>query len=116
MVKTKAKPAPKGVTSKKGKKKPAKAKPKKVAPKKEAKPIGVISNFFEHISVAAIKLTAPLKVGDTIQIKGGEETDFTQKVSSMQVQHDKVTTAKKGDEIGIKVNHKARKGYHVYKA
>jgi len=83
---------------------------------KEAKPIGVVSNYFDHIGVAAIKLSAALKAGDKIQIKGGEETDFTQKVGSMQIHHEKVEKAKKGDEVGLKVNHKVRKGYHVYKA
>ena len=80
------------------------------------KQIGVVSNYFANIKVAAIKLSAPLKVGDKIRFKGGEETDFEQKVTSMQVQHDKVEKAKKGDEIGTKVNKKVRKGYKVFKA
>ncbi len=80
----------------------------------EGKQIGVVSNFFEHVSVAAIKLTGPLKLGDTVRIVGGEH-DFTEVISSMQIQHDKVEKAKKGDEIGIKISEKARKGYKVYK-
>ncbi|KKQ74285.1 MAG: hypothetical protein US95_C0029G0009, partial [Candidatus Woesebacteria bacterium GW2011_GWB1_38_5] len=51
--------------------------------------IGVVSNYFEHVNAAAIKLTKPLKVGDKIQIKGGE-TDFEQKVESMQIDKKKV--------------------------
>ena len=81
---------------------------------KEGKQIGTISNYFDHVSVAAIKLTAGLKVGDAIRIAGGD-VDFNQKVDSMQIQHDKVESAKKGDEIGVKVNEKVRKGYKVYK-
>jgi len=80
------------------------------------KQIGEISNYFEHIGVAAIKLSAPLKVGDKIQIKGGENTDFEQEVDSMQIHHEKVEKAKKGDEIGLKVKDKVRKGYKVFKA
>jgi len=80
----------------------------------EPKPIGVVSNYFDHVSVAAIKLVAPLKVGDTIRFAGGE-TDFEQKVESMQIQHKQVKTAKKGDEIGIKVTGKVRKDYKVFK-
>jgi len=34
----------------------------------------------------------------------------------MQIMHDKVEKAKKGDEIGIKVKNKVRKGYKVFKA
>ena len=79
------------------------------------KQIGVISNYFDHVKVAAIKLGGALKVGDKIHIVGGEDTDFQQKVASMQIHNDKVEKAKKGDEIGIKVNHKVRKGYKVSK-
>lgn len=79
------------------------------------KEIGEVSNYFEHVEAAAIKLSKPLKIGDTIQIKGGE-TDFTQKVSSMQLNHKEITQAKKGDEVGIKVPQKVRKGYKVFKA
>ena len=78
------------------------------------KQIGTVSNYFDHVKVAAIKLTAPLKIGDTIEIKGGE-VDLKQKVASMQIHHDKVEKAKKGDEIGIKVKGKVRKGYKVIK-
>ena len=78
------------------------------------KQIGTVSNFFEHVGVAAIKLTDSLKVGDTVRIVGGE-VDAEEKVKSMQIQHDKVDSAKKGDEIGIKIVAKARKGYKVFK-
>jgi len=78
------------------------------------KKIGLVSNYFDHIKVAAIKLEAPLKVGDTVKITGGE-VDFEQPIKSMQIQHDKVEKAKKGDEIGIKVKKKVRKGYRVFK-
>ena len=78
------------------------------------KQIGEVSNYFEHIGVAAIKLTAPLKTGDEIEIKGGE-VDVVQKVGSMQIQHKAVDKAKKGDEIGMKVKEKVRKGYKVFK-
>lgn len=80
------------------------------------KQIGVISNYFEHVGVAAIKLEAGLKVGDKIKITGGESTDFEQEVKSMQIHKDKVGKAKKGDEVGIKVKEKVRKGYKVFKA
>ena len=45
--------------------------------------IGLISNFFSKISVAAIQITSgELKVGDTIRIKGAT-TDLTQNIDSM---------------------------------
>ena len=66
------------------------------------------------MNAAAIKLKAPLKIGDTIHIKGGE-TDFEQKIESMQVNLQPIKAGKKGDEIGILVGQKVRKGYKVYK-
>ena len=82
--------------------------------KPEGKEIGRVSNYFDHVGVAAIKLIAPVKTGDTLRFVGGE-TDFEQPVESMQIQHESINAAKKGDEIGIKVKEKVRKGYRVYK-
>ena len=76
--------------------------------------IGVVSNYFEKVGVAAIKLSKGLKVGDKIQLKGGE-VEFEQTVKSMQIHNKAVEKAKKGDEIGIKVSKKVRKGYKVSK-
>lgn len=78
------------------------------------KQIGIISNYFEHVKAAAIKLTAPLKVGDTIRITGGEN-EFEQTVESMQINRKEVESGKKGDEIGIIVEDRVRKGYKVFK-
>ena len=67
--------------------------------------IGEVSNYFAHVNVAAIKLSAPLKIGDTILIKGGEN-EFTQIVESMQINRKNVERANAGDEIGILVKEK----------
>ena len=80
----------------------------------EGKLIGKISHYFGNISVAVIDLSDTLKVGDNIRITGGE-TDFTQAVTSMEVDHKKVDSAKKGDSVGFKVNQKVRDDYKVYK-
>jgi len=78
------------------------------------KQIGVVSNYFANVKVAAIKLTGPLKVGDKVKIIGGD-VEVEQVVKSMQVQHEKVEKARKGNEIGIKLSKKVRKGYRVFK-
>ena len=71
------------------------------------KEIGKISSFFSHVSVAAIKLTSKLKVGDKIHIKGNT-TDFEDTITSMQIEKKEVKKAGKGDHIGIKVPEKVR--------
>ncbi len=89
---------------------------KKILKKKEAKPIGKVTHYFSEIRVAVIKLSAPIKLGSEIRITGGESTDFSQKVESMEVDHKKVKTARKGACIGLKLKKKAREGYKVFKA
>ena len=81
----------------------------------EEKQIGHISNYFSKLSVAVVEMTSgTLSVGDTLRIKG-HTTDFELKVSSMQIEHEMVTEAKKGDGIGLKVSEKVRKGDKVYR-
>jgi len=83
--------------------------------KEEGTLIGKITHYFSNINVAVIDLLSTLKEGDTIRITGGENTDFNQKIDSMEVDHEKVSTAKKGDSVGLKVDEKVREGYNVYK-
>jgi hypothetical protein len=79
------------------------------------KPIGEIVHYFSNIGVAVIKLSSPLSVGEGIRIAGGENTDFAQKVDSMQMDHEKILKANSGDEVGLKIKEKAREGYRVYR-
>jgi translation elongation factor EF-Tu-like GTPase len=80
----------------------------------EGELIGKITHFFGNIGVAVIELSDTLKVGDNIRIVGGE-TDFIQNVESMEIEHQKVKEAKKGDSVGLKISQKVREGYKVYK-
>lgn len=81
----------------------------------EGKLIGKITHYFSNIEVAVINLTSPLKIGDTIRVVGGQETDFEQEVKSMQIEHEEVKSGKKGDSVGMKVKEKVHEGYKVYK-
>jgi len=76
--------------------------------------IGKITHFYGRVGVGIIELSDALKVGDAIHIKG-HTSDFTQQVSSMQVEHVDVSEAKAKDIIGIKVDQKAHVGDSVYK-
>jgi len=76
--------------------------------------IGTVTHFFGHPSVGIIKLSDALKVGDTIHIKG-HTSDFTEQVSSMQIEHDKVSEAKAGDAVGVKVSQKVHEHDSVFK-
>lgn len=76
--------------------------------------IGVVSHYFNKISVAAINLEDELTVGDTIHIKG-HTSDFIQKVESIQLEHKTINQAKRGEDIGIRVKESAREHDVVYK-
>lgn len=80
---------------------------------KEVK-IGRVTHYFGKIGVAAIEITdGELKVGDTVHIVG-HTSDFTQKVHSIQIEHESVDKAVPGQSIGIKVDEHAREHDEVY--
>jgi selenocysteine-specific translation elongation factor len=76
--------------------------------------VGKVSDFFAHPLVAGIELTAILKLGDKIHIKG-HTTDMEFVVDSMQINNVNAEQAKAGDDVGIKVNERVRSGDTVYK-
>ncbi|MFQ6673263.1 MAG: EF-Tu/IF-2/RF-3 family GTPase [Fidelibacterota bacterium] len=77
--------------------------------------VGFVSNYFGKISVAIVEITrGVLKTGDMVHVKG-HTTDFQQVVGSMQIEHEPVSEAKKGDSVGLKVEEKGRKKDKVYK-
>jgi translation initiation factor IF-2 len=77
--------------------------------------IGVVTHYFDRIEVAAIRLTkGTLKTGDTVRIRG-RATDLRQVVASMQIEHEAVAEAKRGDEIGIKVGERVHQHDKVFR-
>ncbi len=80
----------------------------------EEKEIGRVTDYFAKIGVAGIDLTGKLKAGDTIRI-GGHTTDLELVVESMQVEHEQVEEAGRGEKIGIKVQDRVRRGDRVYR-
>ena len=76
--------------------------------------IGTISNFYKRIGVAVVELSEPLKVGDSIHISG-HHTDLTQRVDSMQIEHQTVQMAEQGQSVGLKVDGEVREHDLVYK-
>jgi selenocysteine-specific translation elongation factor len=76
--------------------------------------IGKVSDFFARPVVAGIELTAPLKLGDKIHIKG-HTTDLELTVDSMQINNVDVKEAKAGDSVGIKVSERVRGGDTICK-
>ena len=77
--------------------------------------IGEVVAFFAIPSAALIEVKkGSLKVGDKIWIHG-HTTDLIETVSSMQVEHQPVSEAAEGSQVGVKVSSKVRRNDRVYK-
>ncbi len=78
------------------------------------KPLGKVTHYFPKIGVAVVALSDDLKQGEEIRFSG-TQTDFTQKVNSMQVEHKTIASAMRGQEIGLKVDQDVKVGDRVLK-
>lgn len=90
-------------------------------PKKQVAPswrkmscIGTITHYFEQINVIALELLKPIKTGDRIIIESPNGL-FEQELSSMQINRQDVKNARKGDDVGIKVQFEPKLCGSVYK-
>ena len=106
-AKAKSKPAKKKV--------PAKKQSRMVKVALAAMPTAEVTHYFPHVNVAVLKIkTGEIRIGDELLFKG-HTTDFKQKVISMQIDHQPVMVAKKGDDFGVEVKSRVRAGDLVFK-
>jgi ribosomal 50S subunit-recycling heat shock protein len=76
--------------------------------------IGTVEHFYGKISVSMIKLTAELKVGDKIRIKG-KGAELVHDVTAMQINRVPAQEGKPGDVVSIQVGQKVHPGDAVEK-
>ncbi len=76
--------------------------------------IGKVVHYFDKAMVAVVKLTNKITVGDIIKV-AYQEKEFSQKVESMEVNHEKVQSGKAGEEVAIKLDQESHEGAVVYK-
>ena len=77
--------------------------------------VAVIVKFFAKPSVAALEVTnGTIKKGDLLKYKG-HTTDFTEEITSMEIDNESVDEVKVGDLVGVKVKERVREGDKVYK-
>ena len=77
--------------------------------------IGRVIHFYDKISVAIVELDGTLAVGDKIKFTHSGEDLFEQKVDSIQIEHEKKDSAKKGDVVGLKTNEAVKEDTEVFK-
>lgn len=71
--------------------------------------VGKVTHYYDKIGVAVVELSQNLKVGDKVKFSGHDK-EFTQEVTSMQIEHQKVNEAEAGQVIGLKVNQPVKEG------
>lgn len=79
----------------------------------EPKPIGEVTHFYSNLNVAIVKFNKKVDVGMKLHFKGAT-TDFEESLKSMQFDHQPIESAKKGQQVGIKIKEKVREGDSVY--
>jgi len=77
------------------------------------KQIGTVTHWYDKIGVAVVRLAGKLAKGDAIKIKRGNQ-EFEDTVSSIQINHKDVSSAKKGDDAAIKLSQPAKEGAAVF--
>jgi len=75
--------------------------------------VGKVLHYYPKVSVATIKLVSNLKIGDNIIVIGKTTGIVNSKVESIEIKNKKVSSAKKTDEVGIKLP-LVRKNDEVY--
>ena len=76
--------------------------------------IGSIGEYFARIGVAGLRLTATLKRGDTVHIKG-HTTDLQFTADTIEIDRVPVEQGNPGDHVGMRVPDRVREGDRVYR-
>jgi len=76
--------------------------------------VGTIDHFYSKAGVAIVNVSALIKKGDKILIRGST-TNLSQVADSMEVEHKQLNEAQAGQKIGLKVSGRVRENDIVYK-
>lgn len=76
--------------------------------------IAVVTHYYGHIGVAVLDVTGEIHLGDLILVHGFT-TDFSQEVTSLELNHHKIQFAGPGMEVALKVAKPVRRGDRLYK-
>lgn len=78
-------------------------------------PVGVVVHYYSKIEVAIIEVQENhIELQDILFIKGSS-TRFRQRVRSIEYNHEQISKAPAGYQIGLKVGAKVHMGDKVYK-
>jgi putative protease len=76
--------------------------------------VGVVRHYFPRAAAAVVELCRPLRVGDTIHVRG-HTTDFMQQVSGLALDGAAVREGAPPQSLGLRLEARARPGDRVYR-
>jgi hypothetical protein len=76
--------------------------------------VGRIEHYFSKAGVAIVEVSAQIRKGDKILIRGGT-TNLSQVIESMEIEHKQVDEAQVDQRIGLKVADRVRENDIVYR-
>lgn len=77
--------------------------------------VGRVTHYYDKIGVAIVELDNILVVGDKVKfVKDGNDI-FEQRVESIQIGHEKKTSAKAGEMVGLKTEQVVDEGNEIFK-
>lgn len=76
--------------------------------------IGKVTHFYDKLGVAVVEvMNQALKVGDNVKISGHDK-EFTQTITSLQLEHNQVQEVETGQSCGMKVDQPVKQGDVLY--
>lgn len=76
---------------------------------------GIVTNYYKKVGVAELELTADgLSLGDEVIIES-KMSFLKQEVESLEINHEKVQHASKGERVGLKTINPVKQGAIIYK-
>ncbi len=83
---------------------------------KRKETVGIVVNYFRKVGVAEIKVQgASFVIGDELLIQGPTTGNLSVDVESIQIDHNAVLSAKKGDRIAVPVSRRVRANDAVFR-
>ena len=76
--------------------------------------VGRINHYFDHINVAVLTLTETIHVGEMLHFLG-HSTDFRQEITSLEIEHKAVESAKPGEDVAMKVTQRVHPNDAVFR-
>lgn len=65
--------------------------------------VGIVEHYYPKVSAASVRIDrGSLREGDTIHFKG-DPGEFEERITSMELDHEKISYAREGQEVGIEV-------------